>query len=379
MRLTRIVGCELSVPLTPLALRSAVYGEPGWELRRHTAIELHTDDGLVGYGGAAGTWEAALRAEAAALRGIDLATMPLAQPPGAAREGHLFLSYRDPWNAIREEEWEFHFPEPLEVALFDLLGKRYGVPAFVLLGGAYRTRVPVDFWTDRKTPEDAARACAAAQRLGFRSVKMKCALGDPLVEVVAAVRAACGPSFAITFDPNGRFYRPAEALKVANDLARLEHPVLIEDPFPRMTNLDWHVHFRQKSPLPLAIHAHTPQQVVDVIKREACDYLNFGAGMRAALQMGQLASAAGIPCWHGSNLDLAFRTASQLHVSAAVRLMVLPGDTAGPWIREDDLVREYYPLVDGHVELPWRPGYGLEPDPDAIDRYCQHRYAIDAA
>lgn len=376
MRLTRIVGYEVSVPLKPIARRSELYGPPGWELKPHTVVEIETDAGLAGSGGAAGAWEAALRAEAEALRGLDLATMPLAHPPGAARAANSFLSYRDPWQAAREEEWEHAWAEPLEVALYDLLGKRFGVPAFALLGGACRTRVPVDFWTDRKTPEDAARSCAEAKALGFRSVKMKCALGDPLVEIVGAVREACGPEFAITFDPNGRFYRPAESLRVARDLARLEHPVLIEDPFPRMVNLDWHVLFRQQSPLPLAIHAHTPQQVVDVIKREACDYLNFGAGMRAALQMGHLASAAGIPCWHGSNLDLGLRSASQTHVSAAVRLMVLPGDTAGPWIREDDLVRAYYPLTDGAVELSWQPGYGLEPDPDAIDRYCTRRYEI---
>ena len=58
--------------------------------------------------------------------------------------------------------------------------------------------------------------------------------------------------------------------------------------------------------------------------------------------------------------------------------MVLPGDTCGPWIREDDLVRDYYPLVDGCVELPWQPGYGLEPDHDAIDRYCTRRYEIQS-
>jgi muconate cycloisomerase len=231
---------------------------------------------------------------------------------------------------------------------------------------------------DRKTPEDAARSCAEAKRMGFRSVKMKCALGDPLVEIVEAVREACGPDFPLTLDPNGRFYRPAEALRVANDLARLDHPLILEDPFPRMVNLDWHVLFRQKSPLPLAIHLHSPEQLVDVIKREACDYLNFGCGMKTAVEMGHLASAANVPMWHGSNLDLSIRAASEVQVSAAVRLMVLPGDTPGPFIREDDLVKEYYPFADGHVTIPWKPGYGLELDYDAVDRYCRRKYTVRA-
>ncbi len=377
MRLSRAVAYEVSVPLKPNSLRSEIYGAPTWERGVHTILELQTDEGLTGIGGGLGSVESPLRGELEHLKGVDLERLSLAGNWGETRERQLFLSYRDPWDATRPEEWELHLPEPLETAFYDLLGRRYGVPAYVLLGGAYRTRVPVDFWTDRKTPEDAAAACTKAKLIGFRSVKMKCALGDPLVEIVAAVRQACGPEFPITFDPNGRFYRPAEALKIARALARLDHPVLIEDPFPRMVNLDWHVLFRQQSPLPLAIHLHTPQQLVDVIKREACDYLNFGAGMKSVVEMGHLASAAGIPSWHGSNLDLAPRAASQVHVSAAVRLMVLPGDTAGPWIREDDLVREYYPLRDGCVEIPWSPGYGLELDHDAIDRYCVRRYMID--
>jgi muconate cycloisomerase len=377
MRILRLTGWEVSVPLKPISRRSEIYGPPNWELKTHTLIELETDTGVVGLGGGQGALEGQMRAEVEALRSTDLLRLSLAHPMARDRRSNPFLGYLDPWNSAREEEWEHLLPEALESALYDLLGKHYGVPAHVLLGGAYRERVPVDFWTDRKTPEDAANSCSAAMAMGFRSVKMKCALGDPLVEIAEAVRAACGPDFPITFDPNGRFYRPAEALNVARDLARLGHPILIEDPFPRMVNLDWHVLFRQKSPLPLAIHLHTPQQLVDVIKREACDYVNFGAGMKAAVEMGHLASAAGIPSWHGSNLDLAVRAASEVHVSACVRLMVIPGDTGGPFIREDDLVREYYPLQDGCVTIPWKPGYGLELDRDAVDRYCTRRWTVD--
>ncbi|MBI2194255.1 MAG: hypothetical protein HYU36_19945 [Planctomycetes bacterium] len=376
MRITKIEGYELSVPLKPISLRSEIYGPPDWELKVHTLIEVHTDEGIVGLGGGQASVESALRAEMQVLRGVDLEKMSLARPECVSKKYSPWLSYRDPWKAQRDFEWSTHLPESLECAFYDLLGKKYGCPVHQILGGAYRDRVPVDFWMDRKTPEDAGRSCAEAKKMGFRSVKMKCALGDPLVEIVEAVRDACGPDFAITMDPNGRFYRPAEALKIAGELAHLQHPIIIEDPFPRMVNLDWHVLFRQKSPLPLAIHLHTPEQLVDVIKREACDYLNFGAGMKTAVEMGHMASAASIPMWHGSNLDLSIRAASEVHVSAAVRLMVLPGDTPGPFIREDDLVKEYYPMEDGCVTVPWKPGYGLDLDPNAIDRYCKRRYSI---
>lgn len=378
MKITKVTGYELSVPLKPISLRSEIYGPTDWELKIHSLIEVHTDEGHVGLGGGQGNVEGQIRAELEVLKDVDLTKMSLAHPDCVAKRDNPFLHYLDPWKAAREHEWEISMPEVLETALYDLMGKRLRVPAYVLMGGAYRDRVAVDFWSDRKLPEEAGRCCAEAKAMGFRSVKMKCALGDPLVEIVEAVRESCGPTFSITFDPNGRFYRPAEALAIANDLARLDHPIILEDPFPRMINLDWHVLFRQKSPLPLAIHLHTPQQLIDVIKREACDYLNFGCGIKTALEMGHAASAASIPMWHGSNLDLSIRAASQVHVSAAIRMMVLPGDSPGPFIREDDFVKEYYPLDEGCVTIPHKPGYGLELDHDAIDRYCNRKYVVEA-
>ena len=376
MHVTRIEAYELSVPLKPISVRSEIYGPPTWEGKIHTIIELHTDEGIVGLGGGQGALEGQLRPELDALKDVALESMSMAVPQGHAWKTNPFLSYRDPWGARRPSEYVIRLPECVESAVYDAMGKRLGVPVHVLLGGAYRERVAVDFWTDRKTPDDAGRSCAEAKAMGFTSVKMKCALGDPLVEIVEAVRDACGPTFKITFDPNGRFYRPAEALKIAHDLARLDHPIVFEDPFPRMVNLDWHVLFRQNSPIPLAIHLHTPQQLIDVVKREACDYLNLAGGMKGVVELGQISSAAGIPSWHGSNLDLAIRAASEVHVSAAVRLMTLPGDSPGPFIREHPIVKQYYPLADGHVTIPWQPGYGLELDRDAVDRYCKRHYTL---
>jgi muconate cycloisomerase len=378
LRIAKIVGHELSVPLKPMSHRSSIYGAPDWENKVHTILEVHTDEGYVGLGGGQGSGEGQARQELEALQGVDLEQMSLAAPQGSAFRDNPFTKYDDPWGSVRPWERACALPEQIESALYDVLGKRYGVPAYVLMGGAYHEKVAVDFWMDRQTPEDAGKHCAEAKAMGFTTVKMKCALGDPLVEIVEAVRDACGPTFKVTLDPNGRFYRPAEALKVAHDLARLDHPIVFEDPFPRMTNLDWHVLFRQKSPIPLAIHLHTAEQMIDVVKREACDYVNMAGGIKSVVELGHIASAAGMPSWHGSNLDLAVRAASEVHVSAAVRMMVLPGDSPGPFIRAHPIVKEYYPLENGHVTIPKRPGYGLDLDYDAIDKYAVRQWTIEA-
>src|SRR5205823_354933 len=79
---------------------------------------------------------------------------------------------------------------------------------------------------------------AAAQ--GFRGLKMKCALEDPMVERVQAIAEAAGPDFRITIDPNERFYRPAEALRLARALEGYNVEVF-EDPFPKW-NVASYVH-----------------------------------------------------------------------------------------------------------------------------------------
>jgi muconate cycloisomerase len=161
-----------------------------------------------------------------------------------------------------------------EVAIYDLVGKKLGIPVYQLLGGAYRDRVLMSYWTGRRTSEDLGRIARKANETGFSSLKMKCALEDPHVERVEAIRAACGAAFGIVLDPNQRFEHPSFAVRLAKLLER--HTIdCLEDPIPR-----WNL---------------------------SCYRL-----------LAEVADAAGIPVWHGSELDLGILDAASLHGCAAL-------------------------------------------------------------
>ena len=87
-----------------------------------------------------------------------------------------------------------------------------------------------------------------------------------------------------------------------------------------------------------------------------------------------LAAHANLPVWQGSGIDLGIATAAQLHLSASAPNCTLPGDLAGPWLRESHLLTRDLEIENGHVLVPGGPGMGVDVDLDAVDRYCaRHR------
>jgi muconate cycloisomerase len=264
-----------------------------------------------------------------------------------------------------------------EVAIYDLVGKKLAVPVYQLLGGAYRDRVLMSYWTGRRTPEDLGRIARKAKETGFSSLKMKCALEDPHVERVAAIRAACGPKFGIVLDPNQRFEHPSFAARIAK---LLEHHTIdcLEDPVPRW-NLSWYRLLREKTSIPIALHVHVPygqriEELIQAIKLEAVDYFNLSGGLADFIRMAEVADAAGIPVWHGSEVDLGILDAASLHGCAAARNCTLPSDIVGTLVREDDLILEPLSFCGGFASVPQGPGLGVTLDEAALERYTIEKW-----
>ena len=82
-----------------------------------------------------------------------------------------------------------------------------------------------------------------------------------------------------------------------------------------------------------------------------------------------IAHAAGIPCWHGSGVDLGIMELSYLHAASAARNCILGSDLVGSWTREDDLIVEGIRFEDGDAIVPDKPGLGCELDMDALEKY----------
>lgn len=380
MRITHVERWQVVVPCREDVLeREGRWYDPGlsgFDRVPKWIIRIHTDTGLHGIGESSrGEGSTAIDAGVAAILGKDPRTFPLHRLPLSPEASY----------------------STFEMAVFDLLGQHWEVPACQLLGGPRQAQVLVDYWASRRDPEATARQALKGRDAGFHGIKIKAALAnpavrrhvaspagsaspgdhsqwagiaedDPVEERVAAIAQACGPGFTITVDPNCRFYEPARAVRLARRLERF-NVLVLEDPVPWRENLEAYAILRQQCPLAVAIHVATPDAVLAAIRRNAVDYLNINGSMADFVKMAWMAEQAGIRCWHGSGVDLGIRDMSYVHASIAAGNCTLPGDMVGNFLREDDLIEEPIPIENGCARLPTAPGLGVTLDEAALARY----------
>ena len=338
------VSDELCAP-DPVTGRSANFWEfPKW------IVELIADNDLVGLGEPRrGDLGPSLRQQGEMLIGRSIAELPL---------GNLPLPHG--------EDYESNIVyEAFEMAWYDLLGKHLGVPVWHLLGGKRVDGVPIDYWMGRCTPEDTFRRAVTARELGFRGVKMKCALGDPIAARVRAVREAA-PDFGVVLDPNERFDDLDGALGVSRSLEGLGE-VMFESPMPQ-DRLDWYVQLRGRIPQKIALHLTSIRQLLPALKAEAADAYNLLGPLKPFVEWATRARQANCPTWRGTGMDLGVRDMSSVHAAAAAGCG-LPSDIIGHLLREDDLIAEPIVFEDGALVVPDAPGLGIELDRGALEQY----------
>ena len=194
-------------------------------------VEIETDEGLSGWG------EAVLEGHCRAVL-------------ACVEEYRDYLVGRDPariediWNTIYRAGFYrgggvmMSALSGIDQALWDIKGKRFGAPAYELMGGACRDRMRVYSWIGGDRPSDTGAAAKAKKNEGFSAVKMNATEElqmidsydkvDAVLERVAAVREACGRAFGIAIDFHGRVHKPM-AKVLAKKLEPFD-PMFIEEP-----------------------------------------------------------------------------------------------------------------------------------------------------
>jgi muconate cycloisomerase len=362
MKITSTDIWTVVVPTIPGRVQSAKFGPSGWDVVPKHIIRIHTDEGVYGLGETGrGCPLEAVQKMAAEIKGLDPRKMILQQLPATGSLDAKPTDHFDPnrWWETAEAGPTGSGYEAFEMAIIDLLGRVYGQPAHWFLGGAVRDRVPADYWISIQTPEEAAANAKLAVERGFKGMKLKATGDEVLVERCKAIWQVAGADFELTVDPNTRFWRLNEALDMARELVKYGKVKVFGDPMAKW-NLDWYHMFRQQGIVPVALHLGAPTDIINAIKAE---------GMVQFVRNAAIAHGAGIPCWHGSGVDLGIMELSYLHAAAAARNCVLGSDFVGPWTRVDDLILEGLQFEDGHAIVPQKPGLGCELDLDAIERY----------
>lgn len=257
----------------------------------------------------------------------------------------------------------------IEMALFDLAGKKLGVPAHMLMGGPRRpSEIRLRFSIGAFAPAEAAQVAIGAIERGVRAVKVKVGL-DRAADIarVAAVRSAVGENFRVAVDANCG-WNESDTLWAIPHLERLgvnaiEQPLARRD-FRGCARLRTRTHI----PIMLDESVFTRQDALEAIRHEACDLLNIypgkNGGMLRSLEIAQMAANAGLRCTIGSNLEMDLGTAAMLHLAIAVPALAseVDHDAIGPLYYERHFTSPLIQYADGCATVPEGPGLGVNFD-----------------
>ena len=271
----------------------------------------------------------------------------------------------------------------IEHALWDIKGKALGVPVWQLLGGAVRDKVRVYQNPGGGTPEEMAeRAVAAIEKYGYTALKLgphpPGADKMPWNAVVRgaaarmkAVRDAVGPDIDIGLDPHAKIFEPYKALQMAHAVAEY-HPFFFEEAI-RPENIDAMASFKRQCPIPVATGEclYTKFEFRELLAREAADIIQPDVClMGGLLEMKKVAAMAEaqyvVVAPHNPMGPVA--TAVNVHFAASTPNFVVleynPDTGARAEIVDQPLV-----VKDGYIELPTKPGLGIEINEEAIAKY----------
>jgi L-alanine-DL-glutamate epimerase-like enolase superfamily enzyme len=308
-------------------------------------VTLRASDGATGYG------------EAAPLESYDgvsvadvLVALDACRPVLASYPGHAPIA--DVVARCAEVTTLAQALAAIDLALWDLAGKRARQPVWRLLGAAGRVapRIEVNWTITAADRSGAAREAAEARVAGYRTVKLKVGIGDDHGRV-AAVRAFGGPELAIRVDANGAWDPPqAVAALRALEPSRVE---FCEEPVHGLSELD---EVRDEIEIPIALDesADEPGALDHPHGDLVCLKIARCGGIAGTLAAAERARAAGYEVYLASTLDGPLGIAAALHCAA----LIAPRHACG--LATLRLFSAGDPLApaDGTIAAPDVPGLG---------------------
>src|SRR5258708_181653 len=173
----------------------------------------------------------------------------------------------------------------IEHALWDINGKRLGVPVYQLLGGAVRDRIRVYQSPGGRTPEElVANAVRLVERYRYTAVKIgpqppgsdTLPAGAALraaTERMAAVRAAVGDDVDIAVDPHAKIFEPSQAIAMAEAI-KPYRPLFFEEPL-RPENIDALARVASRTDVPIATGEmlYTKFEFRELLVKQAADVI----------------------------------------------------------------------------------------------------------
>jgi mannonate dehydratase len=303
----------------------------------------------------------------------------------------------------------------IDQALWDILGKRAGLPVHDLLGGKCREAALVYRHADGQSADEVVDNVEAFRAQGFRHVRVQLRQGGGLVYGAGGV-AQAPPAGALPgayYDPR-RYMRetlgmlevvrsrlaadvellhdvherlsPPEAVQFAKDVEPFRL-FFLEDPLPP-EQLAWLPRIREQTSTPIAMGElfNHPMEWQEVIRARSVDYIRMHVsqmgGLTPARNVAAYAAMHGIrTAWHGPADTSPIGHAANLHLELAS-----PNFGIHEWSDFSERVRAIFPgtpeVKDGYLYPNTKPGLGIDfdeklaqdfPPRDDVEQWTQAR------
>lgn len=266
----------------------------------------------------------------------------------------------------------------IDQALWDIKGKRFGAPVYELMGGACREKVRVYSWIGGDRPSDVANAAKEKQAQGFTAIKMNATEElqyvdsyekiDAVLERVDSIRRATGRGFGIAIDFHGRVHKPM-AKVLAKKLEQFD-PMFIEEPV-LCDNWEAFPEIAAACNIPIATGERLFSRWdfkkllsvggVDIIQPD----LSHAGGITEVKKIGSMAEAYDVALAPHCPLG-PVALAACVQVDATCHNAFIQEQSMGIHYNQGKgvldyvLNREDYAFHDGFMNLPGKPGLGVE-------------------
>lgn len=338
-------------------------------------VRVRTDEGLYGWGegslhGGVAAVEAAVDDYASHLIGHD--------PAGPERHWHrLYNMWRWRGGCVAQTALS-----ALDIALWDLEGKRLGVPLHRLLGGAHRDRVRcyASHWLGgATTPEAAAEGAREAVRRGYTAFKWIAVTYEGLrageaaaigraADMMAAAREAAGPHVDIMVECS-EFLSPRTAERLDRALAPYD-PYWLEEPIPyENAKVMAQLQARLSAPIATGERLLSRQEFRELFELGGCriaqpDVMHCG-GITELRRIASMADAYNIQI-APHNPGGPICVAASLHLAAVIPNFLILEQMEIQRAARDRLSSPALVIDNGFYRVPDGPGLGVDIDVEAV-------------
>ncbi len=373
MKITDIRATTVSVPLeAPLRHAAGCH----WGRFVRTIVEVESDEGIIGLGemgGGVESAESAFRAMKSYLLGHNPANLE-----------EMRFKIANPTASLYNNRTQIL--AALEFACLDIIGQKWNVPVYEILGGKLQDEVPFASYLffryanlktgvdEIRTPEQLVNhAKVLKAKYGFTSHKLKGGVFRPEYELEcyqAVAESLKGDSFR--FDPNAS-WSTEQAIWFGQQIEHIKNDYF-EDP---VFGLNGMRRTREKVRMPLATNTVVVnfEQLAANILNTAVDVIlldtTFWGGIRPCVKAAGICETFQLGVAVHSSGELGIQLATMLHLGAVIPNLSFAADSHYHHLTDDIIEGGKFEYKNGRIKVPDGIGLGIKINRDKLNEYSE--------